>query len=278
MSTSYTLLGASAIGIGSLCLYGLNTRSIGNWAGPLWRDYVRDRVRKTHIYLTLGLGVTAGSAILAWRSPTVASLADYGIIPVSLGSLALIFGSGGLTRSIPYENFALKFGSWFIHYAAMGTLLPVFCIFGGPNFLRFLIYLSGVMAGASAVGMCAPSKKFMLTAKPAGIILGVVAAVNIADMYFSRKVQFMPQGSTDYAIYAGLLLFSLYCAFNGQRVIQAAEMIPQHGGAANQGASFLDRYGQQAMVGRQSGNFDPINAQMSVFMDMANFLFRSYVV
>ncbi|KAI1704993.1 inhibitor of apoptosis-promoting bax1 domain-containing protein [Ditylenchus destructor] len=253
MVTSFTLLGASAIGIGSVCLYGLNTRSIGNWAGPLWRDFVRDRIRKTHIYLTLGLGVTATSALLAARSPMVLSLADYGLVPISFGTAILVFGSGGFTRSIPYENTALKFGSWLVHYAAMGSMLPVFCVFGGPDFLRFLIYMAGLMTGASAVGMCAPSKKFLLFAKPVSIVFGVVAAANIADMYMPRKVQFMPQDYADCSIYTGLVLFSFYCAFNGQRVIQAAEMIPQ------------------------SGNFDPINAQMSIFMDMANFLFRSFV-
>merc|ERR1719228_1639444 len=65
--------GASIIGIGGLCFYGLG---MSNEKGALeksitWSPVVKQRIRDTYLYFGGGLAVTAAAAVTAARSPMV---------------------------------------------------------------------------------------------------------------------------------------------------------------------------------------------------------------
>uniref|UniRef100_A0A915KM40 Growth hormone-inducible transmembrane protein n=1 Tax=Romanomermis culicivorax TaxID=13658 RepID=A0A915KM40_ROMCU len=69
-------MGGAAVGVGMLCYYGLGlSRETGAIdRAALWPEYVRDRIHKTYMYLGGGLGLTAGSAALVFRSPALMNI------------------------------------------------------------------------------------------------------------------------------------------------------------------------------------------------------------
>uniref|UniRef100_A0A915EG62 Uncharacterized protein n=1 Tax=Ditylenchus dipsaci TaxID=166011 RepID=A0A915EG62_9BILA len=185
----------------------------------------------------------------------VNSLARMGVIPLSVVSAAVVYISGSMTRSIPYENTLLKISSWACHYGAAAD----FDLFGRT-------------AGRwSCVGICTPSRQFFTNAVPIGNLFGVVIAAKIADSYLPKESELT--GWTGIAIYAGLVLWAIYDHWDHHRVVDAAEKIPIIGGATGH-ERYFDKYGMQTLVSTGNGDFDPINAQMSCIMDLPNILFR----
>jgi len=70
------LVGASGLGLGALCFYGLglSTEPGALERSLIWPQYVRDRIHATYAYFGGSIVITAASAAAAFRSPTIMNL------------------------------------------------------------------------------------------------------------------------------------------------------------------------------------------------------------
>uniref|UniRef100_A0A8R1V3Y2 Growth hormone-inducible transmembrane protein n=1 Tax=Pristionchus pacificus TaxID=54126 RepID=A0A8R1V3Y2_PRIPA len=260
---SMAVAGASALGVGALAYYGLGLskeRSILQDSSA-WPQYVRDRLSSTYGYLAASLGVTAASGVAASRSAALMRLTSGGGLMVMLGTLAAIIATGTIARSIPYENTMAKHAAWLLHSGVMGAVLAPLCFLGGPVLVRAAWYTAGIVAGLSTVAMTAPSDKFLMMGGPLAMGLGVVFVANIGQ-FFLPPGSALGAGLASIVVYGGLILFSAFLLYDTQRVVKHATMHPQPG-----------QYGGYGYEGH-IGSFDPINAQMSIYMDVLNIFIR----
>lgn len=259
---TYAIVGASALGISALCYYGLGL-SKGASAfdrSIMWPQYVRDRLHSTYAYLAGSLAVTAGSAYAAARTPAILQFMSTPSLMFFFGSLALIIATGTVVRSLDYQqNSALKHAAWLTHCGILGAILAPMCMLGGPILMRAAWYTAGVVGGLSAIAMTAPSEKFLNMAGPLAMGLGVVLVSNIGSFFFPPNTV-LGAGLASIVVYGGLILFSAFLLHDTQRVVKAAE-----GGGFNHGRF----YAEQSQAG-----FDPINAQLSIYMDVLNIFIR----
>ncbi|GMS96802.1 hypothetical protein PENTCL1PPCAC_18977 [Pristionchus entomophagus] len=261
---TYALAGASALGMGALAYYGMGLskeRSILQDSAT-WPQYVRDRLTSTYGYLAASLGVTAASGIAASRSAVVMRLTAGGGLLTMFATLAAIIATGTIARSIPYENTMAKHVAWLVHSGVMGAVLAPMCFLGGPVLVRAAWYTAGIVAGLSTVAMTAPSEKFLMMGGPLAMGLGVVFVSNIG-MFFLPPGSALGAGLASIVMYGGLILFSAFLLYDTQRVVKKATMHPQQG-----------QFGGYGYDGMQMQSFDPINAQMSIYMDVLNIFMR----
>jgi len=270
---TYAIAGASVFGVGMLCYYGLGL-SKGMSAvdrSALWPEYVRHRLQQTYLYLTGSLGITAGAALLAARSPLMVSLASGGLL-MFIGSLAAIIGTGMLVRSIDYHsNPTAKHLAWLAHCGVLGAVLAPICLAGGPVLLRAACYTAALCAGLSATAICAPSEKFLMMAGPLSMGLGVVFAANIGSFFFPPHTA-LGAGLASIVVYGGLILFSAFLLYDTQRIIRKAESTPN---AETQ--TLYNQFGQPIQTVQTRG-YDPIDAQLSLYMDILNIFIRMVMI
>lgn len=269
---TYAVAGASVFGVGMLCYYGLGLSkgvSVMDRAA-LWPDYVRQRLHHTYAYLAGSLVMTAGAGYAAAKSPVLLQLTAGGSLITTIATFAVIIGTGMLVRSIDYNNFTLKHGAWALHCAAMGAVLAPLVFMGGPVLLRAAWYTAGIVGGLSATAMCAPSEKFLMMSGPLAMGLGVVFVANIGSLFFPPGTA-LGAGLASIVVYGGLILFSAFLLYDTQRVIKKAEITPAGGYQ-----TFYNQYGQpvQTVV----SGYDPINAQLSIYMDILNIFIRMVMI
>ncbi|XP_078470847.1 growth hormone-inducible transmembrane protein [Lampetra fluviatilis] len=248
--------GGGVISIGALCYYGLG---LSNEPGAierasLWPNYVRERVRDTYTYLGATISLTAASAALAARSPTIMNLAARSSWLAIGVSFVAVIGSGMLVRSIPYEGkLGVKHAAWALHAGLMGLLLCPMVVLGGPLLLRAACYSGGLVGALSAVAVCAPSDRFLYMGGPLAAGLGVVVAASLGSVFLPAGSAF---GSALYSLslYGGLLLFGALLLYDTQRVVRRAETYPPPGG--------------------MRPAYDPINGCLSIYMDIMNIFIR----
>jgi len=162
--------------------------------------------------------------------------------------MALLVGSGVVTRSIPYQpGVGSKQLAWMSHAGIMGAILAPLSALGGPLVLRAAYLTAGVVGGLSAVAVCAPSDKFLNMGGMLGAGLGVVFLANIGSMFMPPSTV-IGSGLYSIAIYGGLVLFSLFLLYDTQRIIQQAE--------------------------NPSRPYDPVNQSMGIYMDTMNIFIR----
>ncbi|XP_070543939.1 growth hormone-inducible transmembrane protein-like [Ptychodera flava] len=246
--------GASAIGIGALCYYGLG---MSNEVGALeksaiWPQYVRDRIKSTYLSFGAGLGMTALSAVAIARNPALLTR----LMPKSwvgmLASFGVVIGSGMLCMSVPYtEGFGAKHIAWLLHSSVIGAILAPMTFLGGPLLIKAAWYTAGVVGGLSTLAACAPSDKFLYMGGPLAMGLGAVIVASLGGMFFPPTTAL---GSGLYAIsvYGGVVLFGAFLLYDTQHIVRKAERYPM----------LADR------------PFDPINAAMGIYMDTINIFIR----
>ncbi|CAJ0936544.1 unnamed protein product, partial [Mesorhabditis belari] len=268
---TYALIGASALGIGSLAYYGLGLSSERSILqnSTMWPQYVKDRLHSTYGYLAAGLGLTAASGMAASRSALIMRLTASGSILGMFATLAVIIGTGAVVRSIPYENTVAKHVAWAVHCGALGAVLAPMVFLGGPVLMRAAWYTAGIVAGLSATAICAPSDKYLMMAGPLAMGLGVVFVSNIGCFFFPPHTA-LGAGLASIVVYGGLILFSAFLLFNTQRLVKQAELHPHQS----------QYYGEQQHYGGQMeyGAFDPINAQLSIYMNVLNIFMRMAMI
>uniref|UniRef100_A0A6B2E8Z8 Putative growth hormone-induced protein n=1 Tax=Phlebotomus kandelakii TaxID=1109342 RepID=A0A6B2E8Z8_9DIPT len=248
------LAGGSALGLGALCFYGLGlgsgTSALNN--SMLWPQYVKERIHNTYMYFGASLGITALTALAAFRSPAILNIVSRnGFMSIVL-MMGAVVGSGAIAQSIPYtEGIGAKQLAWAAHCAILGAMIAPLCFVGGPILTRAALYSTGVVGGLSTVAVCAPSDKFLYMGGPLAIGLGVVFASSLASIWLPPTTA-LGAGLASMSLYGGLLLFSGFLLYDTQRIIRRAETHPM--------------YAMQ--------KFDPVNCAMSIYMDTLNIFIR----
>ena len=107
---------------------------------------------------------------------------------------------GCCCRILPYEEGSRKKQLfWFVHSVLIGiAAVPIHSIVG-PLVFRGAIMATGIVTGFTVVAVSAPSKKFLETAGPAGIVLGAVGALSIGTSW-PLKANSQPPASSVIAI------------------------------------------------------------------------------
>jgi len=269
---TYAIGGASVFGIGMLCWYGLGMSKEMSAIdrAAFWPKFVRQRLQKTYLYLAGSLGISAGAALLAVRSPVIVRLANGGIM-MFVVSLAAIIGSGMLVRSIDYHaNPLAKHLAWIAHTGILGVFLAPICLAGGPVLIKAATYTLALCAGLSATAICAPSEKFLNMAAPLSMGLGVVFAANIGSFFFHPSTA-LGASLASVVVYGGLILFSAFLLYDTQRIIRRAESMPEGGSQ-----TFYNQFGQPVQM--EARGFDPIDSQLSLYMDILNIFIRMVMI
>ncbi|KAL3280654.1 hypothetical protein HHI36_003890 [Cryptolaemus montrouzieri] len=250
--------GASVLGMGALCYYGLGLSSQASIMdhATVWPQYVRDRVKATYMYFGGSVMITAASALAAFRSPAIMNLVTRGGFMGLAISLGAMMGTGILCQSIPYSNgLGLKQLAWVLHTATMGAVLAPICFMGGPLLVRAAWYTAGVVGGLSTIAVCAPNDKFLYMGGPLAMGLGVVFVSSIGSMFFS-PMSALGAGLYSVTLYGGLVLFSGFLLYDTQRIVAQAERY----------TTAPEMYGVRP--------YDPINACLSIYMDTLNIFIR----
>ncbi|XP_041362834.1 growth hormone-inducible transmembrane protein-like [Gigantopelta aegis] len=246
--------GASLLGIGALCYYGLG---MSNEVGAidrsvLWPEEVRRRIRATYMYFGGSIVVSALSAVAVARSPAMMNLMMRQSWLAIGATFAAMIGTGMVCRAIPYrEGFGTKQMAWLTHVGVLGAIVAPLTLLGGPILLRAAWYTAGLVGALSTVAVCAPSEKFLNMGGPLAIGLGVVFASSVAGM-FLPPTGALGAGLYSISIYGGLVLFSLFLLYDTQKIVRHAETYPT--------------YAVQP--------FDPINACIGIYLDVFNIFIR----
>ncbi|XP_033208493.1 growth hormone-inducible transmembrane protein-like [Belonocnema kinseyi] len=249
--------GASALGLGALCFYGLGlsseTGAIDH--AQVWPQYVKDRIRSTYMYTAASVAATVASAAMVLRSPAIMrAVSNQGFLALALtmGSLVL---SSAVVQNMPYEGgFTAKHVAWLIHTGIVGAIFAPLYFMGGALVLRAGVYTAGIVGGLSTLAACAPSEKFLTMGGPLAIGFGVVFASSMAS-FFVPPTTVLGSGLYSMALYGGLILFSMFLLYDTQKVIKKAETYPKYN-----------------MSGHQA--FDPINNALHIYTDIINIFIR----
>ncbi|EDW75080.1 uncharacterized protein Dwil_GK19984 [Drosophila willistoni] len=248
------LAGGAVVGMGALCYYGVGLGQHTSIADNsiMWPQYVKDRIQSTYGFFGGSCILTAASAAAVFRSPRLLALASRGGFLWSIASLALVIGSGAVARSIEYQpGLGPKHLAWALHCAILGGVIAPLCFIGGPILTRAALYTGGIVGGLSTIAVCAPNDKFLYMGGPLAIGLGVVFASSLASMWLPPTTA-LGAGLASMSLYGGLLLFSGFLLYDTQRLVRKAEIHPQYAYTP----------------------FDPINASMSIYLDVLNIFIR----
>jgi len=247
--------GAAVLGLGALAYYGagMSGEMGAVEKSVMWPEYVRQRIRDTYMYFGGSLAATAGTAVAAFRSPTVMNLVSRGGLLAMGVSIAAMIGSSMVARSIPYTpGLGTKQMAWLAHCAVIGCVVAPICLLGGPILTRAAWYTAGMVGGLSTVAVCAPSDKFLYMGGPLAMGLGIVFCASIGSAFLPPTTA-MGAGLYSVAMYGGLILFGAFMLYDTQKIIHKAERHP---------------------VGYGAQPFDPVNASMSIYMDTINIFIR----
>lgn len=246
--------GASVVGLGALCFYGLGmSKEAGTiHTSLMWPEEVKKRVHDTYMYFGGSLIITAASAIAASRSPAMMRMMAKNSWMAIGATFAAMIGSGMVCRAIPYEpGFGSKQIAWMVHSGIMGAVVAPLMFLGGPLLMRAAWYTAGVVGGLSTIAVCAPSEKFLNMGGPLAIGLGLVFASSIGT-WFLPPTTALGAGMYSVAVYGGLVLFGMFLLYDTQKVMKMAETYP----------FYAER------------KFDPVNASIGIYLDTLNIFIR----
>lgn len=250
----FILAGASGLGLGALCYYGLG---LANEPGAIehariWPDFVRARVRDTYMYFAGGIGVTAASALAVSRNPRLMQMMTKNSLLAIGATFAVMIGTNMVTHSIPYKKgFGAKQMAWLTHAAVLGAIVAPMTMLGGPVLLRAAWMTAGVVGGLSTLAMCAPSEKFLYMNGPLACGFGLVLVSSIAGMFLPPTTA-LGAGLYSISIYGGLVLFSAFLLYDTQKIMKRAETYPLN----------------------DVRPYDPVNASLGIYADTLNIFIR----
>uniref|UniRef100_A0A0N4ZCY1 Growth hormone-inducible transmembrane protein n=1 Tax=Parastrongyloides trichosuri TaxID=131310 RepID=A0A0N4ZCY1_PARTI len=270
---TYSLIGASVFGLGMLGYYGLSQKDSITRSSVYWPQYVRDRIKSTYGYLFGSLAVTGAASFAAFRVPAILNFAMRGGFLPFLVFMGATIGTSMLCQSVDYQsNPGLKHITWLLHTSTLGALLCPLILAGGPVLLKAALYTAGIVAGLTTVAYTAPSEKFLYMGGPLAMGLGFVLMANIGSIFLPPNTA-VGAGLYSVVLYGGLILFSAFLLYNTQKVVHRAVNMPTGGYMPYQGynndSRSMTSYGDR---------YDPINAQMGIYMDIVNIFIRLVMI
>jgi len=248
------LAGASAVGLGALCFYGLGlSNEVGTVdKAALWSKTVRERVKSTYMYFGGSLIVTAASAYQIVKSPRIMKVVGGGGMMSLFVTIGAMVGSGMLVRALPYqEGLGVKQAAWILHSAVIGAVVAPLTLLGGSIMVRAACYTAGIVGGLSTLAICAPSEKFLNMGGPLAMGLGVVFVSSIGT-WFLPPTTALGAGMYSVAMYGGLALFGMFLLYDTQKIMKRAEEHPTYAPEP----------------------YDPVNNSVGIYLDTINIFIR----
>lgn len=241
--------GAATFALLSMAMMGLQTRpeSVPT-SHHAYSTSTRARLLSTYGHVVGGLASTALIAGGMFRSGVAHRLQRVSPLMMFGGTLVLTIGSMIATQSIDYERSpVMKHLAWTGFNAAVALSLCPLGVLGGPLLYRAALGTAAIMGSLSLIAATAPSDQFLNMGGILGIGLGVVIAASLGQIFF-------PASSMLYnvSVYGGLGVFSLFTLYDTQRLLQHVKAAP--------------------------GNFDPVNASMSLYLDTINIFVRMVMI
>uniref|UniRef100_A0A0K0E3B0 Growth hormone-inducible transmembrane protein n=1 Tax=Strongyloides stercoralis TaxID=6248 RepID=A0A0K0E3B0_STRER len=271
---TYGIIGAATFGLGMLGYYGLNQKYSLTQASVLWPDHVRDRLKATYGYLFGSLAVTSLSAYGATRVPALLNFAARGGFLPFLVFMGATIGTSVLCQSVNYQTSpGLKHFTWLLHTATLGALLCPFILAGGPVLLRAAIYTAGIVGGLTTIAYSAPSEKFLAMGGPLAMGLGFIIVANIGSIFLPPNTA-LGAGLYSIVLYGGLILFSALLLYETQMVAKRAVQLPHGGYGYMQYQGYNNGFNQY----NSTDMYDPINAQMGLYMNIINIFIRMVMI
>jgi len=245
--------GAGAVALGGYVAYSLSrpasyvpssTRDLMSAiGGPKFAQMVRNRIAKTYAYLGGSVLMTGAATFLMLSRGMLPTMMGMGIMG-SLGLFAATMGAITICMNIDYhQNPVGKHLALAATNGLIGASLVGLCGIAGGAIVQQAAVITGCIIGSmSAAAMVAPNDAFLQMGPYLGVGLGVVIAASFGGMFFPGSTLLM-----NVSLYGGLGLFGLYAAHDAQRVLHDAQVAQQ---------------------------FDPIGAQMGLYMDTINIFVR----
>lgn len=201
--------GIGLVGITALALKGHHDQTQG-YSTTKWPSYVQERLKASYAYVLGGLGVTAGTATLFFRSGAAYAVMRANPWVFMIGSLAGMWGGMYLTMSTPFEDKLMKHLSWGAVMSLMGLTVSPICLLGGPLLMRAAIATGATVGSLSLVAYNTPDDTFLSLGGPLSLGLGILIGSSLAGMLIPAYAGM----AYNVSLYGGLGLFSLYVAFD----------------------------------------------------------------
>eukprot|EP00052_Salpingoeca_macrocollata_P034235 m.10907 g.10907 ORF g.10907 m.10907 type:complete len:325 (+) comp6167_c0_seq1:39-1013(+) len=240
------LAGGAAAGVFLLGLAGQAATSFDakTAVSVAWTPAVRQRVRDTFANLGLGIGVTAVSAGLVFRSGLVQRIAMMGW-PGTIGMFVLTIGSAYAVQAVPPADSGLKMGAFLAFNGLMGATLSPVVYLGGALVLRAAAITGGIVGSLSYVAANSPSDQFLYMGGPLAMGLGAVVVSSLGAAIFPAAA--VAPLLHNISLYGGLGLFSAFVLYDTSRIVDHAKTRP---------------------------TFDPMGESVGLYLDAINIFVR----
>jgi FtsH-binding integral membrane protein len=232
----YTVGALALAGGGALYYYSGTKADIGT-------DNVQKRIRDTYGYVLGGLGLTAVSSAVLFKTPIVRKIIQGNQWGVLAGSLCAIFPfmiGMHVLKDHP-ESTVARHVSWAGFNIALAATLTPIGFLGGPLIAQAALTTGGIMGGLSLAAVSMPYDSYRPYYSYLGIGLGGMVAAGIGYMIFPIPALY------NFVTYGGLVLFSGLTVADTQKLIDNAKNIQ---------------------------DFDPMTESLSLYLDAINMFIR----
>eukprot|EP01084_Bolivina_argentea_P067200 122437_1 len=209
---------------------------------------IRNRIFKTYAYFAGSIGITGLSAYFCFNFTKYShnTLIKMNKHPKWYLFTSLI-SSIGLLLATKFTNYnnrpILKHLLWIAMHINEGALLSVLGFIGGPIIIKAAIYTAAILGGISLISASASDEKILKLGAFLGIGLGFLMGMS-AIQYIYPSVG-KSNTFQNINIYGGLLIFGLQMAYDTKKVLIKAKQLNKE--------------------------YDPINAQMDLYLNSINF-------
>lgn len=232
--------------------------------------YVQNYLYKTYEKVLLGLGITAGAAVLAFKSGIAERMIRANPLLFSIGTIAGLFATGAWVRSVSPRDAFHKH----IAFAAFNTIVGVsLCTLGffNPSILfRAGLYTAGMVTALSYVAMTAKQDKYLYMGGPLLAGLAVVTLSGFASLLLPVTMVRTLAVTEALFIYGGLALFGAFLLYDTQVVMKHARVRHEK----EKQIKALRASGQDVKLAPP----DYINECIGIYMDIINIFYRLVII
>jgi len=210
---------------------------------------VRNRIYKTYAYFAASIGITGFSAYCFFKYTRQSQRTllrmhkhpKWYLFTSLISSIGLLFA----TKMTNYHGRPiLKHLLWIAMHIHEGAFLSVLGFLGGDIVMKAAIYTAAILGGISLLSASASDESVLKWGAFLGVGLGCLMGMSAVQFVYPSVA-----GSSTFQnvnIYGGLLLFGLQMAYDTKKVLLRAKQLHKE--------------------------YDPINQQMSLYLNSVNFL------
>lgn len=227
---------------------------------------VQEYLKGTYKYVALNIGLTALSAVAAFRTGAIYKLASMSplmnLLVVGGGSIGTMIG----TRMIDQNRSPLlKHTFWAGFNAFMGLSICTIGLMYEPQIiLRAALYSGGIFGALSFTAMNAQQEKFLNMGGPLMAGLVVVFLSSLTPLFLPAQYARALAISEAIWLYGGLLVFGGLTLYDTQRVMQKGKNY----------LAFRETQLNRGVPERMIPQPDYINASIGLYLDLINIFIR----